>query len=71
LSISQGKNVADFVDDLSHLDIDNLKIQENKEEEVFTLFSGSEKNSISNIKSILPMHTALIFKEQANSRNQD
>jgi hypothetical protein len=30
---------------------------------VLTLLSGSENNSISNIK--LPMHTALIFKEQA------
>jgi hypothetical protein len=32
-------------------------------EEVLTLLSGSENNSISNIKSIIPMHTALIFKE--------
>jgi hypothetical protein len=39
-----------------------LKIQE---EEVLTLLSGSENNSISNIKSTIPMHTALIFKEQA------
>jgi hypothetical protein len=46
---------------LSRLDIDSLKIQE--EEEVFTLLSGSENNSISNIKSKVPMHTALIFKE--------
>jgi hypothetical protein len=30
---------------------------------VLTLLSGSENNSISNIK--LTMHTALIFKEQA------
>jgi hypothetical protein len=30
---------------------------------MLTLISGSENNSISNIKS--PMHTALIFKEQA------
>jgi hypothetical protein len=30
---------------------------------VLTLLSGSENNSISNIK--FPMHTALIFKEQA------
>jgi hypothetical protein len=37
-------NVADA---LSRLDIDSLKIQE---EEVFTLLSGSENNSISNIK---------------------
>jgi hypothetical protein len=54
------KNVV--VDALSHLDIDSLKIQE---EEVLTLLSGSENNSISNIKSTIPMHTALIFKEQA------
>jgi hypothetical protein len=50
-------NVADT---LSRLEIDSLKIQE---EEVLTLLSGSENNSISNIK--LTMHTALIFKEQA------
>jgi hypothetical protein len=49
-------------DALSRLDIDSLKIQE---EEVLTLLSGSENNSISNIKSTIPMHTALIFKEQA------
>jgi hypothetical protein len=59
------KNVV--ADALSRLDIDSLKIQE---EEVSTLLSGSENNSISNIKFIIPMHTALIFKEQATSRNQ-
>jgi hypothetical protein len=48
------------VDALSRLDIDSLKIQE---EEVLTFLSGSENNSFSNIK--FPMHTALIFKEQA------
>jgi hypothetical protein len=47
---------------LSHLEIDSLKIQE---EEVLTLLSGSENNSISNIKLTIPMHTDLIFKEQA------
>jgi hypothetical protein len=52
------KNVV--ADALSRLDIDSLKIQE---EGVLTLLSGSENNSISNIK--FPMHTALIFKEQA------
>jgi hypothetical protein len=31
---------------------------------VLTLLSGSENNSISNIKLTAPMHTALIFKEQ-------
>jgi hypothetical protein len=54
------KNVV--ADALSRLDIDSLKIQE---EEVLTLLSGSENNSISNIKLTIPMHTALIFKEQA------
>jgi hypothetical protein len=66
------KNVV--ADALSRLDIDSLKIQE---EEVLKILSGSENNSISNIKSIIPiqfisniksiipMHTALIFKEQA------
>jgi hypothetical protein len=39
------KNVV--ADAFSHLDIDSLKIQE---EEVLTLLSRSEKNSISNIK---------------------
>jgi hypothetical protein len=42
-------------------DIDNLMIQE---EEELTLLSGSENNSISIIKWTIPMHTALIFKEQ-------
>jgi hypothetical protein len=56
------KNVALIVDALSRLDIDSLKIQEEKQD-VLTLLSGSENNSISNIK--FPMHTALIFKEQA------
>jgi hypothetical protein len=54
------KNVADVADALSRLYIDSLKIQE---EEVLTIISGLESNSISNIK--FPMHTALIFKEQA------
>jgi hypothetical protein len=31
---------------------------------VLTLFSGSENNSISNIKYKIAMHTALIFKVQ-------
>jgi hypothetical protein len=54
------KNVV--ADALSRLEIDSLNIQE---EEVLTLLSGSENNSISNIKLRIPMHTALIFKEQA------
>jgi hypothetical protein len=53
------KYVGTVADALSRLDIDSLKIQE---EEVLTLLSGSENNSISNIK--FPMHTGLIFKEQ-------
>jgi hypothetical protein len=56
------KNVV--ADVLSRLDIDSLKIQE-EAEEVLTLLSGSENNSISNIKWTIPIHTALIFKEQA------
>jgi hypothetical protein len=56
--LPEKKNVV--ADALSCLDIDSLKIQE---KEVLTLLSGSENNSISNI--IFPMHTALIFKEQA------
>jgi hypothetical protein len=46
------------------IEIDSLKIQE-ETEEVFTLLLGSDNNRIINIKSIIPMHTALIFKEQA------
>jgi hypothetical protein len=56
------KNIAAVADALSSLDIDSLKIEE---EEVLRLLSGSENNSISNIKLTIPMHTALIFKEQA------
>jgi hypothetical protein len=56
------KNVETVVDDLSRLDIDRLKIQE---EEVLTLLSGSENNCINKTKLTIPMHTALIFKEQA------
>jgi hypothetical protein len=55
------KNVNTVADALSRLDIDNLKIQE-ETEEASTLLSGSENNSISNIKCIIPIHTALIFK---------
>jgi hypothetical protein len=56
------KNVGTVADALSYLDIDCLKIQV---EEVSTILSGSENNSISNIKLTVPMHNALIFKEQA------
>jgi hypothetical protein len=50
------------------MDIVSLKIQDNKEE-ALTILSGSENNSISNIKFL--MKTALIFKEQKKSREQD
>jgi hypothetical protein len=53
-------------DALSRLDINSLKIQE---EEVLTLLSGSENNSISNIKLTIRIHTALIFKEQAKVKD--
>jgi hypothetical protein len=59
------KNVADVADTLFRLDIDSLKIQEEEEEEMLTLLSGSENNSISNITLTIPMHIALIFKKQA------
>jgi hypothetical protein len=57
-----------FLDTLSRLDIDSLKIQEEREE-VLTLLSGSENNSISNIKLKIPVHTTLIFKEQAKVKD--
>jgi hypothetical protein len=60
-----GKNLGSVVDSLSRLDIYSLnKIQEEKEKSL-TLLSGSENKSISNIKLLIPMHTVLIFKEQA------
>jgi hypothetical protein len=43
------KNVNTVADALSRLDIDSLKIQEGTQE-VLTILSGSENNSISNIK---------------------
>jgi hypothetical protein len=60
------KNVGTVADTLSRLDIDSLKIQE---EEVLTLLSKSENNKNSNIKTIITMHTALIFKEQAKVKD--
>jgi hypothetical protein len=63
------KNVVIVADALSRLEIDNLKIQDDKEE-VLTLLSGSENNSISQIKLTIPMQTALIFKEQAKVKEQ-
>jgi hypothetical protein len=55
------KNVGTVADALSLLDIDSLKIQEDKEE-VLTLLTFSENNSISNIKKMIPMYTSLFFK---------
>jgi hypothetical protein len=57
----QEKNVV--ADALSRLEIDSLKIQE-ETQELLKILSGSENNSISNIKLTILMHTALIFKEQ-------
>jgi hypothetical protein len=48
---------------LSLVQIDSLKIQEEKHD-ALTLLSGSENSSISNIEWAILMHTALIFKEQ-------
>jgi hypothetical protein len=59
--------VTSVADALSRLDIDSLMIQE---EEIFTLLSGSENSRTSNIKSAIPIYTALIFKEQANFKAQ-
>jgi hypothetical protein len=56
--------VSTVVDALSRLDIDSLKIQEESQEALIIL-SGSENNSISNIKLLTLIHTVLIFKEQA------
>jgi hypothetical protein len=38
---------------------------------VLTFLSGSENNSISNIKYTIPVHTVLIFKEQANDKEPE
>jgi hypothetical protein len=51
-------------DALSHIDIDSLKIHEQETGEALKILSGSENNSIINIKLTIPMHTILIFKEQ-------
>jgi hypothetical protein len=66
--LPEKKNVVTFADALSRLDIDSLEIQE---EEVLILLSGSENNSISNIKLTIPMHTDLIFKNKQKSRKED
>jgi hypothetical protein len=47
ISGKKQKNMGTVADALSRLDIDSLKIQE---EEILTLLSGSENNSISNIE---------------------
>jgi hypothetical protein len=57
------KNVTYVVDALSRLYIDSLKTQE---EEGLTLLSGSENKRTSTI----PIHIALIFKEQAKVKEQ-
>jgi hypothetical protein len=57
------------VDALFRLDIDSLKIQEEKQEKS-TLLSGSESNSIGNIKLTITIHTVLIFKEQTKFKNK-
>jgi hypothetical protein len=61
--LSGKKNVSTVADALSRLDIDSLMIQDIKEETI-NLISRLEKGSISNIKSIIQIHTALIFKEK-------
>jgi hypothetical protein len=60
------ENEGTVADASSRLGIYCLQVQE--EEEVLTLLSGSENNSISNIKLTIPMHTALILKEQAKGK---
>jgi hypothetical protein len=68
--LPEKKIVSTVGDALSCLEIDSLKIQEGTEE-VLTLLSRSENNSISIIKLTIPMQTALIFKEQATSKHQE
>jgi hypothetical protein len=57
-------------DAISYLDIDSLKIQE-EIEQALTILSRSENSNINNIKLTIPMHTALIFKEQAKVKDPD
>jgi hypothetical protein len=38
---------------------------------MLTILSGSESSSISNIILTIPMHTALIFKEQAKVKEKE
>jgi hypothetical protein len=60
-----GKNAV--ANSLSHLDIESLKIQEGTEE-ALTLLTQSENSSISNVKLSIPLHNALIFKEQTKAK---
>jgi hypothetical protein len=62
--LSEQKNLASVTDDLSRLDIDSLKFQE--EEEVVTLLSGSENKSSINIE--FTILTALIFKSHTSDK---
>jgi hypothetical protein len=64
------KNVVSIADDLSRVDIDSLKIQE-ETEEVLTLLSGSEISRIINIRVKILMHTTLIFKEQVKDKSHE
>jgi hypothetical protein len=66
---SREETVAAVADALFCLDIDSLKIKEEKKE-ALTLLSGSENKRISNIKLTITMHTVLIFKEQATFKNK-
>jgi hypothetical protein len=60
--LSGKNNLETVADALSRVEIDSLKIPK---EEVSRLLSVEENSSIKNIKCTIPMHTALIFKEQA------
>jgi hypothetical protein len=62
------KNLAVVADALSRLDIDSLKIQE---EEVLTLLSGSENNSISTVKYAMLIYSTIIFKQQTKVKEAD
>jgi hypothetical protein len=57
-----------IADSLSRFDIQSLNIQLNKDNEL-TIVSGSENCIISSITFLIPMRTALIFKEQAKVKN--
>jgi hypothetical protein len=69
LSISQERKRKEkekvVADVLCRLDIDSLKIQ-GELEEVLTLLSRSENNSISNIKVTIPLHTYYLYLQRKN-----